>query len=87
MDHDQAMALETEQYKAAAAVGVEVAESFGSEVEVTGHSLGGGKAQAAGTVGGLRGMMFNSAGLNRQRSMGEYRHPISFSNTGRPTIR
>ena len=34
------------------------------DAEVTGHSLGGGKAQAAGVVGGLKGSMFNAAGLH-----------------------
>ena len=34
------------------------------DAEVTGHSLGGGKAQAAGVAGGLNGSMFNAAGLH-----------------------
>ncbi|MBX3667334.1 MAG: hypothetical protein KF778_02945 [Rhodocyclaceae bacterium] len=64
VDHDQAMGLPTRQYEAAVALGTQVSESLGPDVLVTGHSLGGGKAQAAGAVGGLKGTMFNSAGLN-----------------------
>ena len=62
-DHDQALGLKTDQYTAAMELGKEVSRGFPG-AEVTGHSLGGGKAQAAGIYGGLKGMMFNSAGLN-----------------------
>jgi hypothetical protein len=78
VDHDQALALPTAQYRAAAQLGVEVGESFGPGVEVTGHSLGGGKAQAAGTVGGLKGEMFNSAGLNPATLDGRMPTPDQF---------
>jgi hypothetical protein len=61
---DQALGKETVQYEAAKALGTKVGEQFGTDVLVTGHSLGGGKAQAAGAFGGLRGIMFNAAGLN-----------------------
>jgi hypothetical protein len=64
VDHDQALAVPTAQYKDAALLGSRVSKAYGSDVLVTGHSLGGGKAQAAGTMGGLHGTMFNSAGLN-----------------------
>ena len=60
----QALGEETVQYEAAKELGREVAKGLGSNVLVTGHSLGGGKAQAAGASGGLQGTMFNSAGLN-----------------------
>jgi len=62
-DHDQALGLKTTQYTAAKELGREVADAFPG-AEVTGHSLGGGKAQAAGVAGNLDGMMFNSAGLH-----------------------
>jgi len=62
-DHDQAVGMETKQYSAAIALGQQVSQTM-PDAEVTGHSLGGGKAQAAGIAGGLSGMMFNSAGLN-----------------------
>lgn len=61
---DQALGKETVQYEAAKQLGRDVAERFGQGALVTGHSLGGGKAQAAGATGGLYGMMFNAAGLN-----------------------
>lgn len=61
---EQALGRETVQYKAAKQLGQNMAEKFGPNVLVTGHSLGGGKAQAAGAAGGLKGTMFNSAGLN-----------------------
>ncbi len=64
VDHDQAMAVDTKQYQAAVLLGNDVSERMGEGVLVTGHSLGGGKAQAAGAAGGLKGIMFNSAGLH-----------------------
>jgi len=64
VDHDQALQVPTAQYRDAALLGSRVSKAYGNDVLVTGHSLGGGKAQAAGTMGGLQGMMFNSAGLN-----------------------
>lgn len=62
-DHDQALGLETEQYKAASELGKQL-RKFMPDAEVTGHSLGGGKAQAAGVAGSLKGSMFNAAGLH-----------------------
>jgi type VI secretion system secreted protein VgrG len=64
VDHDQAFGVGTAQYKAAAQLGSRVQKEYGSSVLVTGHSLGGGKAQAAGVMGGLKGTTFNSAGLH-----------------------
>lgn len=61
---DQAMGEETTQYKAAKELGSEVADKFGKLARVTGHSLGGGKAQVAGASGGLEGIMFNAAGVH-----------------------
>ena len=62
-DHDQALGLKTRQYDAANDLGKQLKERF-PDAEVTGHSLGGGKAQAAGVAGGLKGCMFNAAGLH-----------------------
>ncbi|MBF0332112.1 MAG: hypothetical protein HQL40_00500 [Alphaproteobacteria bacterium] len=62
-DHDQALGIENSQYNAAIALGAQVSEIFPG-AWVTGHSLGGGKAQAAGVRGRLNGLMFNSAGLH-----------------------
>jgi hypothetical protein len=61
---DQSLGRETVQYKAATQLGKLMGDKFGSNTLVTGHSLGGGKAQAAGSVGNLKGMMFNAAGLH-----------------------
>jgi hypothetical protein len=64
-DHDQALGLKTSQYEAAKKLGMQMENNPAFEgAEVTGHSLGGGKAQAAGILAGLKGQMFNSAGLN-----------------------
>ena len=64
-DHDQALGLKTSQYEAAKMLGSSMDGNPAFEgAEVTGHSLGGGKAQAAGILAGLKGQMFNSAGLN-----------------------
>lgn len=62
-DHDQALGLETDQYKAARDLGKQLRSRI-PDAEVTGHSLGGGKAQAAGVAGRLKGSMFNAAGLH-----------------------
>ncbi|MEI4235369.1 hypothetical protein [Roseovarius sp. D22-M7] len=67
-NHDQALQLEEQQYRAAKALGRQLAraQNLGKapNAMVTGHSLGGGKAQAAGVAGGLSGIMHNSAGLS-----------------------
>jgi hypothetical protein len=60
---NQAMGMPADQYNAATKLGAQVGESI-PDTQVTGHSLGGGKAQAAGVEGDLDGIMFNSAGLN-----------------------
>lgn len=62
-DHDQALGIKHKQYEAAKRLGVALGQNIPG-CEVTGHSLGGGKAQAAGVAGRLKGQMFNSAGLN-----------------------
>ena len=62
-DHDQALGLKTRQYDAANELGKQL-RKYMPDAEVTGHSLGGGKAQAAGVAGGLKGSMFNAAGLH-----------------------
>ena len=62
-DHDQALGLENAQYEAARLIGGLAAAKWPDAV-VTGHSLGGGKAQAAGLAGGLSGELFNSATLH-----------------------
>ena len=73
------MALETKQYQAAMLLGTEVSERLGKGVLVTGHSLGGGKAQAAGAVGGLGGRMFNAAGLNPETVNDKMPDPSQFT--------
>lgn len=78
VDHDQAMALETDQYKASERLGEMAQKRMGNDLLVTGHSLGGGKAQAAGAAGGFQGMMFNSAGLHPDTVGGNMPSPVQF---------
>lgn len=79
VDHDQAMGLDTEQYQSSIALGRQVSRSLGTDVQVTGHSLGGGKAQAAGIAGGLSGTMFNAAGPNPDSTGGLAAAPGQFT--------
>ena len=69
VDYDQAMAVPSEQYAAAMKAGHQMAKAYPGAV-VTGHSLGGGKAQAAAARSGMGGTMFNSAGLNPETVSG-----------------
>lgn len=65
-DHDQALGdPENPQYQAAIMLG-EAMALMSPVPAATGHSLGGGKAQAAvvGSGGAVHGIMFNSAGLH-----------------------
>jgi hypothetical protein len=66
-NHDQALVEpENPQYQAAMLLGKDMAVMKPPLPAVTGHSLGGGKAQAAivGARGAISGIMFNSAGLH-----------------------
>lgn len=78
-NYDQALGLETVQYSAASKLGRDIGQKFGPDVLVTGHSLGGGKAQAAGVAGGLSGSMFNAAGLNPDTVGGAPDDPAMFT--------
>lgn len=66
-NHDQALGLGAQQYSAATRLGRQLgrarAQGKAPGAAVTGHSLGGGKAQAAGFAGGLPGMMHNASGV------------------------
>lgn len=70
-NHDQAMALDTSQYGAARELGRKLgrAQKKGliENAKVTGHSLGGGKAQVAAITGGLDGEMQNASGPHPER--------------------
>lgn len=65
VDHDHAMGLETRQYGRSMQLGAMLGR-FKPPPMVTGHSLGGGKAQAAvvAAEGAVRGQMFNAAGVH-----------------------
>ena len=67
-DHDQALGISRTQYENSRLLGQRLHDVF-PDAEVTGHSLGGGKAQAAGVAGHLKGIMFNSAGLHPKMVM------------------
>jgi RHS repeat-associated protein len=59
----QGMGLESDHYARAMNIADEV-QASGVSFEVTGHSLGGGMASAAGVVTGVKGTTFNAAGLH-----------------------
>jgi hypothetical protein len=66
-DAENALGIESAAYNSAIALAQEVekaVEHTGGTLEVTGHSLGGGLAQAASSVTGAKGTIYNSAGLN-----------------------
>jgi len=58
----QALGLEADYYKKAVGIGGDLAKN-GADVQITGHSLGGGLASAASGASGLSGTTFNAAGL------------------------
>lgn len=58
----QALGLEADYYKKAVGIGGNLAKN-GADVQVAGHSLGGGLASAASGTSGLNGTTFNAAGL------------------------
>jgi len=60
----QALGLEADYYKKAVAIGGNLAKT-GADVQITGHSLGGGLASAASGASGLNGTTFNASGLER----------------------
>ncbi len=59
----QGLNMESDYYKKAVAIGRQVKQS-GANVEITGHSLGGGLASAAGSAANMPGTTFNAAGLH-----------------------
>lgn len=59
----QGLGLEADYYKSAVGIGNELGKN-GAEVQVTGHSLGGGLASAAAGASGMDGTTFNAAGLS-----------------------
>jgi hypothetical protein len=60
----QALGLESSYYRNAVGIGNQLADS-GADVEITGHSLGGGMASAASEASGMPGTTFNAAGLSK----------------------
>jgi hypothetical protein len=67
-DIEQARGLDTPAYDSAIALAQEVKMATlgkGASMQVTGHSLGGGLAQAASSVTRASGAIFNAAGLNQ----------------------
>ena len=59
----QSAGLESSYYKNAVQIGNNLSDS-GADVDITGHSLGGGMASAASQTSGLDATTFNAAGLN-----------------------
>jgi hypothetical protein len=64
----QGIGVHSDYYNNAVAIGNKLE---GQNVNVTGHSLGGGLASAAGSSGGLNGSTFNAAGL-KGGTVGDY---------------
>ncbi|GIU51072.1 hypothetical protein TUM4438_39390 [Shewanella sairae] len=60
----QGIGKQTKQYDQAMDLALQVKRSLGKEVEIVGHSLGGGLAASAVGVTGIKGYSFNSAGLH-----------------------
>ncbi|ACA86789.1 PAAR domain-containing protein [Shewanella woodyi] len=60
----QGIGKQTKQYDQAMHLARQVKRSLGKEVEIVGHSLGGGLAASAVGVTGIKGYSFNSAGLH-----------------------
>jgi hypothetical protein len=60
----QGMGMETYQYTRAMKIAKDMKKIHGSNLEIAGHSLGGGLASAAAGVTGLKTSTFNSAGLH-----------------------
>ncbi len=61
----QAVGLRSEYYTRAVAIGRKL-EAADAEIELTGHSLGGGLASAAALVSGRRATTFDAAGLSQK---------------------
>jgi len=62
-DMDQAMGLDTEQYKQAVELAKQTRNAY-PQFDITGHSLGGGLGQAAAAKTGQTTTVFNAAGLS-----------------------
>ncbi len=60
----QGMGMKTYQYTRAIKIAKDMKDIYGSNLEIAGHSLGGGLASAAAGVTGLKTSTFNSAGLH-----------------------
>ncbi|WP_343819149.1 Mbeg1-like protein, partial [Colwellia asteriadis] len=60
----QGVGKETAQYTQAMKLAIDVKDTYGNEITIVGHSLGGGLASAAVAVTGLKGNTYNAAGLH-----------------------
>ncbi|WP_064792202.1 PAAR domain-containing protein [Shewanella woodyi] len=60
----QGIGKQTKQYDQAMHLALQVKRSLGKEIDIVGHSLGGGLAASAVGVTGIKGYSFNSAGLH-----------------------
>ncbi|MEM6455393.1 MAG: hypothetical protein AAF772_09895 [Acidobacteriota bacterium] len=60
----QGLGLSSQQYSNAIEIAQQVQNVYGDDFVITGHSLGGGLAAAAGTIVGVETTTFNAAGVN-----------------------
>jgi RHS repeat-associated protein len=79
-DVGQSLGMDSQQYKDAELLARTVNDTVGTQnLMITGHSLGGGLASAAGTVTGAQTMTFDAAGLH-DNSIGGFQNNIDHPN-------
>ncbi|MBZ9613424.1 DUF2974 domain-containing protein [Rheinheimera maricola] len=80
---------ETEHYSKAMNIARDASKALGAQLEVTGHSLGGGLATAAGIVSGSKTYAFNPAGVHPDtlERMGDFSRNIAMTTIdGKPLV-
>ena len=80
----QAVGKDTEHYIEAMSLARKAKKKLGDQLEVTGHSLGGGMATAAGIVSGTKTFAFNPAGVHPAtlERVGDFSRDHAFNSVG-----
>lgn len=78
---EQAIGIETDHYTKAMNIAKKAKRKLGDKLEITGHSLGGGMATAAGIGSGSKTYAFNPAGVHQEtlKRAGEFSRDNAFS--------